>query len=120
MNDNKNKTVFISGKIKHLPFDQVMAKFKNAETFLRSRGFENIFNPPMHVDQTISYEEQMTVCINEIKARDILFQLDDWPFSDGARRECSAALHFNKEITNHHLIIHDLKNSDYTNSSVDH
>lgn len=120
MSDNKNKSVFISGKIKDLPFEQVMAKFKNAENFLRNQGFENIFNPPVHVDQNLRYEKQMEICINEVSKRDILFQLDDWPFSHGARRECSAALHYNKEITNHHIIIHDLKNSNYSDSGMDH
>jgi hypothetical protein len=116
---SKTKSVFISGMITGLSFNTARAMFIHAESLLRCAGYTDIFNPIEHIDQNIEYEQQMELCIKEIKNRDVIYQINNWVMSKGARRECSCAISLNKEIINEKSVTDDIKNINSNNSLLD-
>lgn len=100
---------YISGKIgEEIPSPATLAKFKEAEDTLRSKGFE-VFNPTTsglgaHAESlarangTSFYEEIMFLDLQELKKCDAVLVLPDWRRSPGAKTEIMWAKTLKKPV----------------------
>lgn len=102
----KRTSVFISGKIRGLNFDQVVNKFDNKAKQLREQGYD-VVNPVERI-LLINYSrarlgqpaltdddnirEIMGICLHDMLQCDELHLLPDWNQSDGAMLERDVAL----------------------------
>ena len=96
--------IYISGKIgKDNPSPETLAKFKEAEDMLRSRGHE-VFNPTTsglgrHAESLVQaadydtsfYQEIMLLDLVQLSQCDAVMVLNDWHNSDGSKVELMLA-----------------------------
>ena len=87
-------SIVISGLITGDP--RYREKFRVAAVALRELGCD-VFNPAELPDGK-SYNWYMQRCYEEIRARDALWQLDDWVYSFGAKTEYMLAAELGKDI----------------------
>ena len=98
--------VYIAGKITGEPVNECVEKFKLAQDTIR--GFcklqnwaENHVVTPFDLPGItfgISHHKAMEICLEALKECDIIYMLNDWKDSPGARMEHELALKSNKEI----------------------
>lgn len=82
------KTAYLSGKITNAP-ELNKPKFAAAETLLRVHGFK-VINPHTICDDIPKgsmWEAYMKRCVEHLPKADVVFLLDDWKDSTGARLE---------------------------------
>lgn len=83
--------IYIAGKISGLPLEEAALNFGKAEQALREIGCENIFNPMKEVPTHLDYEEQMKICLAEVRNSHVIFLLENFRTSPGALREFECA-----------------------------
>lgn len=75
--------VYIAGKISGDP--NYRKKFQAVETDLKSMGHA-VMNPAVLPDG-FEYEDYISICVAMINACDMVYLLDDWEYSRGAKFE---------------------------------
>lgn len=95
---NKKKLrVYIAGKITGLPEAVYKQKFNQVEAQLVRTGHIAL-NPLNLVHQDLSYDEQLKSCFNLIEISDVVYMMDNWKKSNGARKEHAYANTLDKKI----------------------
>lgn len=89
--------VYIAGKITGLGIKEYSKKFNDAQKILEKQG-HTVFNPIKMVKQDAEYEDQIAQCFRIVVASDVVYMLDNWKQSSGARREHAYAFALNKKI----------------------
>lgn len=86
------KKVYISGRITGLDYKEAVASFENAEKQLKEAGYEPV--NPMKLSHThdLSWEEYMKVDIKALLDCDLIFMIDGWENSSGAKIERDLAM----------------------------
>lgn len=90
--------VYISGPISN--DSSYLIKFRRAETYLKKHGFE-VVNPAKilsHFPKNTEYVEYINMSLNLLDKCDVIYMLQDWPDSCGARIEYVYACHKNMSI----------------------
>ena len=89
--ETKN-TIYISGAISGLNYENVVDKFKKAEDYLTGQGYA-VFNPLKNgLDKNFGWEQHMAVDLATLMECDSIYILNDALHSRGARIEMSIAL----------------------------
>lgn len=83
--------VYISGAVSNIPYDEVLANFKEAENFLYARGDEPV-NPTKHCDVNWDWDDCMKKVIPLLLECDKIYMLKGWKNSRGAKLEHFIAL----------------------------
>lgn len=95
----KNTKVYILGKITGLDYKVAYGNFEMVEKALKAKGFA-VVNPmklPHNHDK--SWESYMKECIPQLVQCDLVYKLDNWQQSKGARLEQAIAYNLKiKEI----------------------
>jgi predicted adenine nucleotide alpha hydrolase (AANH) superfamily ATPase len=91
------KKVYIAGKISGLEPEEYKLNFKAAADRLAVDGHK-ILNPCAIVPQDLDYEDQMAICMRLVEIADVVFMLENWRRSNGARREHAHAVILGKQI----------------------
>ena len=93
------KTIYISGQITGLPYDEAFKKFAKAEKHLKNHGYA-VVNPMTHVphNETWSWFDYMSEDIKLLGKCESIYMLKGWQKSDGARIEYKIAIRKNKKI----------------------
>lgn len=95
---NKKKLrVYIAGKITGLPESIYKQKFNQVENQLNRDGHLAL-NPIKLVHQDLCYEEQMELCLSLVKLSNVIYMMDNWKESNGARKEYAYAVALDKKI----------------------
>jgi len=93
------KKIYVAGKITGLPYDEVVKKFKDAQIKLEKQGFE-VFNPieisPFVEGKT--WDEYMAELLPIVETCDLIYMLEDWEDSRGAKDERQRAIEKNLVI----------------------
>jgi len=101
MSEQKQKTIYISGKITDLDINVAKDNFKKAEEFVESEmpHFKPI-NPFDVCEQKPEYKwiDYMRADIKALVDCDAILMLPDWNTSDGAKLELQIAQGLNMEI----------------------
>lgn len=85
-------SIYISGAISGLNYENVVDKFAKAENYLSNIGYE-VFNPLKNgLDEHFSWEQHMAVDIAKLMECDSIYILNDALGSRGARIEMSIAM----------------------------
>lgn len=79
--------VYISGKISGLPFEEVKAKFKAAEEYLRYLGHTTVNPAENGLDFNAPWKTHMLHDISLLMPCDAIYLLEDWIDSRGAMLE---------------------------------
>lgn len=81
------KKAYISGAISGIPFDEVIAKFREAEEHLTNEGWQPV--NPLHNGLPVesSWKQHMIKDIEMLMNCDAIFMLPCWSGSKGARIE---------------------------------
>ena len=93
------KTIYISGQITGLPYEDALSAFDKAEKHLKNHGYA-VVNPMTHVpyNETWSWFDYMGEDIKLLGKCDSIYMLKGWKKSDGARIEYEIAIRKNKKI----------------------
>lgn len=93
------KTIYISGQITGLPYEDALSVFDKAEKYLKSLGYD-VINPMTHVpyNKDWSWFDYMGEDIKLLGKCDSIYMLKGWKKSDGARIEYEIAIRKNKKI----------------------
>lgn len=86
--------VYISGKISGLDKEEYMSHFADAEKKLLEMGHEPI-NPAKYNDMlptTLSWDQYMWIDLSLLSLCDVIYMLDNWESSKGAKVEREMAL----------------------------
>lgn len=89
--------IYIAGKITGLPRPIYERRFATAEKALKAQGHKTL-NPVSIVPQNLEYEDQMSICMRLVEIADVLYMLDNWTQSSGAKREHEYAMSLGKRI----------------------
>lgn len=89
--------VYIAGKITGLPPTVFKRRFGVAERVLAEQGFKPL-NPVHIVPQNLDYEDQMAICMRLVEIADVVYMLENWLESNGAKREHAYAMSLGKRI----------------------
>lgn len=81
---------YVSGRISGINQNLARSRFDEAEQLLSSVGFDDVFNPMKHQDCE-TWQQYMRRDIAELMKCDVIFMLDGWELSKGARIEHSIA-----------------------------
>lgn len=92
---DSQKTVYIAGAISD--DKNYKQKFRKAEEYLRSIGFERIINPTC-VPDNLPYKSYAPISISFVQVSDIVYMLKDYGKSIGALAELSYAIMSGKLI----------------------
>ena len=97
--DELMKTIYISGQITGLPYEDALSAFDKAEKLLQSLGYD-VINPMTHVpyNENWSWYDYMGEDIKLLGKCDSIYMLKGWKKSDGARIEYEIAIRKNKKI----------------------
>ncbi|TDL99594.1 MAG: hypothetical protein C4K58_06800 [Flavobacteriaceae bacterium] len=89
----KHQRIYISGKISGEQESSYFVKFKNAQIYLETLGFEEVVNPlDIHGTNPVkSWEEFMVTDIEALFSCTAVYFLKDWQDSKGARIEFAIA-----------------------------
>lgn len=93
--------VYISGKITGVPRYKYHHQFSVKADLLKRRGYI-VMNPvalnePL-VMQEMAYEDLMKLCFAMVDVADVVYMLDGWEDSPGARREHERAINAGKKV----------------------
>lgn len=88
--------VFISGPMSGYK-DYNKPEFLRAEYHLNELGYTSIRNP-IRLDQSLSYRELINLCLWMLQDSDVLYLLDGWQKSSGAKLEHQYAVTTGMEI----------------------
>lgn len=88
-------TVYIAGKMTGLP-DLGREAFNSAESRLKDAGY-NVINPAI-LPQFLSREQCIPICLAMIDAADMIYVLDNWEDSIGAKLEVEYAKTMGKKL----------------------
>lgn len=91
--------VYIAGSVSNMPYNEALAKFKEAEDFLYARG-DNPVNPTKHCDVSWSWKKCMQTVIPLLCECDGIYMLKGWKASHGAKLEHFIALKLGIRIEN--------------------
>ena len=96
---HNQKTIYISGQITGLQYEDALASFDKAEKRLQSLGYD-VINPMIHVpyNKDWSWFDYMGEDIKLLGKCDSIYMLKGWLNSDGARIEHSIATKKNINI----------------------
>lgn len=89
---------YISGKITGLPFEEVKMRFEEAEGLLKNLGFEPVSPLDNGLDDTATWIEHMCADIKLLHECDVIFMLENWGLSTGAKIEYDFAVRVRKTI----------------------
>lgn len=90
--------VYIAGKITGLSRRKVLKKFKKAARKLKKEG-NSVFIPTiLPVYDNVSHAEYLHICYSIIDICDVVYFLNDWEQSEGAKLEHSYALNTGKAV----------------------
>lgn len=81
---------YISGRISGINLNLARSRFDEAEQLLLSVGFDDVYNPMKHQDCE-TWHQYMRRDIIELMNCDVIFMLNGWELSKGARIEQSIA-----------------------------
>jgi hypothetical protein len=93
------KTIYISGKVTAIPYEEALSHFNAAEDFLRTEGWEPV--NPLNIENTDpdqSWASWMVVDIKALLPCEAIYMLTNWPTSCGARIERAIAYEMGKQI----------------------
>ena len=93
----KRKKAYIAGKISGLAIEEYYGRFGQAESIVEDMGYSAI-NPLKIVPQWLEYEDQMSICITLVDISDVVYMINNWWDSSGAKREHTRALELGKTI----------------------
>ncbi|MFQ3578512.1 MAG: DUF4406 domain-containing protein [Bacteroidales bacterium] len=92
-------TIYISGAISNLPYEEVLKKFNTMEDYLRAIGVKNIVNPvKLGLLPTDAWEYCMQICLKAMEKCNAIILLSDWKDSRGARLEFRNAVRLGMNI----------------------
>jgi hypothetical protein len=92
-----SKTVFISGPVSDLPYNEVVKAFNGAEQRLRRQGYV-VKNPVRLCYPHWSWRRCMVVCLANLITVGAVYMLAGWRESRGARIEHRVARFFGKRV----------------------
>ena len=97
------KTIYISGRITGLLYDEALANFKKAEEHLHNLGY-SVVNPMVLVpyNKDWSWFDYMGEDVKLLGKCDSIYMLKGWHKSDGAWIEHEIAIRKNLTITYEH------------------
>ena len=98
--------VYIAGQISGLDYREAFENFDIVEKRLREIGVTEILNPMREVDPTLNWNQQMEICLSELRKCDLVVFQSNWKESVGARREF-------EEASKHYIHIRYDRNIDY-------
>lgn len=81
------KKIYISGQISGLPYDEVVAKFKEAEERLQAQGYETVNPMKNGLPDNAPWELHMALDIVQLLGCETIYLLPDWQQSKGATLE---------------------------------
>lgn len=84
------KTVYVSGKITGLPYNEAYKKFAQDEECLLQLGYK-VLNPMRFCRMGWSWRRSMTKCVWKLLFADYIYLQRDWRNSRGSRIECAIA-----------------------------
>lgn len=85
------KKIYISGQISGLPYDEVVAKFKEAEERLQAQGYETVNPMKNGLPDNAPWELHMALDIVQLLGCETIYLLPDWQQSKGATLEKTIA-----------------------------
>lgn len=85
------KKAYISGQISGLPYDEVVAKFKEAEERLQAQGYETVNPMKNGLPDNAPWELHMALDIVQLLGCETIYLLPDWQQSKGATLEKTIA-----------------------------
>jgi len=92
------KKIYISGKISGLPIEEVKQKFSNAETHLKSKGWDPVNPLNNGLPENSTWEQHIGKDIELLLGCEAIALLDDWILSKGASLELVVAQHSKMEV----------------------
>lgn len=78
------KKIYISGQISGLPYDEVVAKFKEAEERLQAQGYETVNPLNNGIPYNAPWEMHVAMDVVQLIGCDTIYLLPDWQQSKGA------------------------------------
>ncbi|MDR1652898.1 MAG: DUF4406 domain-containing protein [Prevotellaceae bacterium] len=90
--------IYISGQVTGLPFDEVTAKFNEAEKYLLEKGFEVISPLKTGIPYAFPWESHIAMDILFLLGCDAIYLLPNWNQSKGATLEKTIAELTDKKI----------------------
>lgn len=90
--------IYISGRISGLPFDEVIAKFAEAEKRLSEMGHIPLSPLKNGMPDVANYATHMIIDIMLLLEADAIYMLNDWVDSQGAITELTVARATGKQI----------------------
>ncbi len=96
----EKKKVYISGKITGLDYNYAYDRFAVAEAVIKEELKYEVVNPMKAVplDEKKTWEDYMLKDIELLFNCDMIYMLDNWHESKGARIECAIAKNMDKAI----------------------
>lgn len=91
MVDIMKKKVYISGAIAHHDLKERMLVFRNAEQYLRKKGYEPVNPFKNGLPQEAHWREHMRADIMMLLQCDGIYMLNGWELSKGAKLELDVA-----------------------------
>lgn len=92
------KKIYISGQISGLPYDEVVAKFKEAEERLQAQGYETVNPLNNGIPYNAPWEMHVAKDVELLMGCDTIYLLPDWQQSKGATLEKKIAEFTGKNI----------------------
>ena len=89
--------IVISGKITGLPREEVVEKFAKAQAELEALGY-TVLNPTILPPEGFKHSDYMHICKAMIDVCEVVFILQDWMASKGAKMENSYAIQAGKQM----------------------
>lgn len=79
------KTIYISGRITGIPYDEAFETFYSAEKKLQNVGYA-VINPMAHIhfNESFTWFDYLGECIKLLGKCGNIYMLKDWQLSDGA------------------------------------
>jgi len=94
----KKGTIYISGKITGLDYEESKTKFATAAENLKGQGWETVNPMELVTDPETPWPEAMEICMNALPKCDALYALPCTVDSKGAQIELDWALRHNLDI----------------------
>lgn len=107
------KTIYISGKISGLSKEEFKENFKKVEDRLSSIGYRVINPARIDIDKG-SWEEYMEICLFLLEKADIIYMLDNYGDSKGAKQELERAKELGILVMYQHLDAHKYSTAFHT------
>lgn len=88
--------IYVSGSISARPLEEARAQFKQAEDYLRAKGYEAVCPFDNCLPATASWERHMSIDIIMLLGCDAIYMLQGWEVSRGATLERMIAIETGK------------------------